>query len=684
MQKISSILILFLFFLYSLVSYGNLAAKEVGACDGYSFPVKIQEGSANFSDACLDTDIFRAAKIVDNNSTEMIFENYLHDGKYWTATVPKNIKVENAYLQVVRFTVAGGVIAGHVQYRVKLPEGESFGLKHADGSTTKVNDLVVSFEAARPKGVKYNFATGMRNNYVLVGRVSSGLQRLKEYKESENDFITEQYVLNLPENEKVDLLFKGVQASSDRGYIDFYDTLKPNCTTEAFDIIDQLPSVAAKKPKAFLTMLSNDPVVGPTVQGLIDRDLLMACGPDMYMDKKTEEVVVKIVSTDDCKKRKQPAKSDIPFMVQIDDLPYSIIVASSFSSDQEKLKTVEAAAYGLAPQILQQVGASVMLGGTTSSTTLLSSLKSLKPLFEKTLTSLEDELGSEVVSVAVYISPWWKDQQDDLEYTSIEDVTQELGVQAQLPLKAYRLSEGIGGLNAGWAFNDNLSAAAKAHKAVNAPFGFLGLVAQVTVDKNNGSKVTLQSVGYSSPLSKPMVVKNDQVVISDVFVPEALNDFFTPVSILTLGYQKGQDNPELSLEFGGLEGTFYYDSYMTLRDDTEALTPDSSVGLFKIQQQTCMERAENVPYLNGSAAKLKIANVKLKIFAVDFDMENLAVSNIEVRTDAVHGLVQKCKRDVENVNMQFVNSANAAIEDQKKKVTESPGLSLLSELIGNN
>ena len=662
---------------------GPAAILTSMSCGEFSLPVSISERSLSYQGQCLDTQRFRSASIQVDDKDKIVFDNFLHNDTYWTVSLSKTAKVKEVAIQVVRFEVVSGVIAGHTQYKVQLDKGSSFELTDKDGNKETVDNLVVSFEAARPKDVSYNFAAGMVDNYILVGRVASNTQRLKEYGEG---YTTENYILNLPEDERLEILLSGIRASQERGYGTFYNTLKPNCTTEIFDLFDKLPSVAARNPKPFLTMLSNDPVVKPTIDGMIARGMFAGCGPDMKMDPKTGAFEFSEISPETCIERQNPILADIPFMAVVENMPYSVILASDLPEDAKLAKKVEGAAYSLAPILLQRVGASVMLGRDNSAASLLTALKALGPALDKTITDLEDSLGDKKATVALYLAPWDNTARDDVAFTKIEDTMDELGVPAVLPFSTFRLVEGVGGPQATWEFRDSLAAAAKAHRDKKAPFGVLGLVAQLHIDRAEGSKVTLQLAGYASPQEKALEVTNDLVVISKMVVPEALNDFSLPVALITLGYKKGQKVPTLALDFGSLSGTVPRAGIVSDRAGNLSVASGADIGVYAIQREDCVDRAFNVPYLHGGAAILEAIDVKLKVFAVDFDLENQSASNVEVRTDAAYGLIKSCERD-ENVNKQFTDSVNEKIDEEKGKALvkaeekSSPGLAILQELL---
>ncbi|MBT4793112.1 MAG: DUF4105 domain-containing protein, partial [Halobacteriovoraceae bacterium] len=244
--------------------------KSSAVADPYEIGARLSESTYSHAGKCVDADLFRPAKIIKETGESIVFSNYFHDGEYYTFELKKSHPIEHLFYQILRFDVIQGITAGHVQFRVKFKTPVVIVSQTDTSKKVEVNDIIVSFEAARPKGVKYNFALGTMDSYVLVGRIMSGQAKLKEEYAS-----TQQYEIKLPnKTDSMDLLITAIKQSDKDQYKRYYDTLWPNCATQIFDLMDSLPSMATKKMERFLTVLSNDPVAGPALQGLEKRGVL--------------------------------------------------------------------------------------------------------------------------------------------------------------------------------------------------------------------------------------------------------------------------------------------------------------------------------------------------------------------------------------------------------------------------
>lgn len=617
----------------------------------FEVPTRINEGSKKFSGECIDSKRFRPAVITaETNSTNLVFQNYLHNDKYWKAELPKNAKIEASYVQVVRFSIVSGVTAAHVQLRAKLAPGSEIKLS-LDGETTSVDDIVVSYEAARPKDISYNFAMGVVDNYLLVGRVASGEQRLSEYS-TENK--TEQYELSISSEESRELLLSALNLSASSKFDRFYNTLKPNCTTEIFDLIDELPSQKLKGTEPFLTMISNDPVAGPTIDGLKERGILKG----RYANLRDEKNGVLDIPADDLTQNTQ-----LNLLASVEGYPYSLILSTPENAkNSPALKDAKKLAYNMAPQLLQRLASSLMLSGVDTSTSLLESLKDLTPFLKEQLNQINGQLTDTPMSLVLYLSPW------DQELGKNVDALKELGVPAKLPFKTYETNFDMMSMN---EIHTGLNDAADLHAQSKKSFGLTGLAVQLYLVKDH-STVTLQAVGQLGSLEKELIVANDQVNIKQFIIPESIAVGFQPVGVLTLSQNMTDTVPSLNLSFGNL-GPLVQDP----------ASPE--LGQLKIHQNEneCFDRRSSTPKMKGDAAKLSLIGVLMDIFSVDFDLEKQVVSNMDVRVSTSLGVLKNCESDP-TVNKQFTDSVNAQISDQKAKLGQSPGLTLLNQILSNN
>jgi hypothetical protein len=283
--------------------------------DVYEVGLRLSANSNKYAGKCIDGQQFRPALLQEITASHFSFSNYFHEGRYWAASIAKQPDVDKVFFHVVRFEVVSGIVAAHVQIRFRMKR-DSIALRAQDnpGEKKDVNDLIISFEAARPKGVHYNFALGAVPNYALVGRVASGSQRLTESKNE----VTEQYELLLSNEEAGSLLFAAVNRSNELGLTNWYNTLRPNCTTELFDLFDTLASIKALEPtpERFLTVLSNDPIVTPSLEALKERGLLGNRYADLFDELVNGKDEFEGETTD---------SDSQGFLVNIEGRPYSLV-----------------------------------------------------------------------------------------------------------------------------------------------------------------------------------------------------------------------------------------------------------------------------------------------------------------------------------------------------------------------
>ncbi|MCB0393172.1 MAG: DUF4105 domain-containing protein, partial [Bdellovibrionales bacterium] len=368
----------------------------LGVGDAFEGPVRLTEASAKFANDCIDSDRFRAAKVVENSPTRLVFGNYLHDGKYWIATMSKAAKIDAVYFHVVKFDVVEGVTAAHTQIRVRFKKGSELKLKSQNGGSEigTSNDFVISFEASRPKNEPYNFALGAFSNYAAVARVLSGKQRLAEADETNK---TEQYMIDLPEAEARMLVERGVIQSEEQGFSRMYNTLKPNCTTDAFDLIDGLPSVAKKNPIPFLTVLSNDPIAGPSVEALKDRGILIGQLPNLR-----EEIVNGDLSAP--KPVLDSKQSANGFLASVEGWPFSLVLIPSDGLGELKDEAIRMA-YDIVPGLIQSLGSAAISDPSEAAKVLVSVLQEISFDLQPKLEKLNAKLPRDAEYLRLFFVP---------------------------------------------------------------------------------------------------------------------------------------------------------------------------------------------------------------------------------------------------------------------------------------
>ncbi|HVK62146.1 MAG TPA: hypothetical protein VM432_11370 [Bdellovibrionales bacterium] len=250
----------------------------------------ISENSIQYKGRCVDSKKFRPLIVREDLGNKLVVENFLHKNRFWKATIPTGATAwKQVYMQIVRFPVVDGVIAAHGQLRFVLADDVSLELESQSGEKTIIkgaqapNSIIWSVEASFPKGVGYNFAEGAFNNYPIVARVGSAQQRMSE---SSNPI--EQYIMALDKDpaknsRMISRLVKAALLRSDElGMNKFYNTIRPNCISEAFDMIDKVRGVPGVRP--FYTVLWVDPVAGPALRAMKERGILGARDRDLQQE----------------------------------------------------------------------------------------------------------------------------------------------------------------------------------------------------------------------------------------------------------------------------------------------------------------------------------------------------------------------------------------------------------------
>jgi hypothetical protein len=612
------------------------------------------EGSIEFSGQLVNTDQFRPAWITSEPGAETLkFNNFFHEGRFWSASLSPDAEVDKFFVQIVRFEIAAGVVAAHVQYRARFKPEKGLTLKSDDGETIKHDDLVLSFEAGRPEGVAYNFFAGMKENYVLTGRVASGSQRLTEY---EKDTATEQYELNLSPGEAMELVRSGIQRSHDKGLKNFYNTLRPNCVSEVFDLIDALPSVKKQKPEPFLTMVSNDPVAEPTIQALKERSVLKGRYADLRAELERGETI-------------PPAQTDLEknrqeLLPKIEGYPYALVMMSPQDAESKaKLKELKASAYKMLPHFLQDFMAHLLVSNGGQSERMMKAFKDLGLGIKKRLIEIEKSLPDRMNSnVSLYLSPWAPQMGREV------DVLKELDVAARLPFKTFDAdSADWNNLN---EVHMGVNDAIGAHSKNPQMFGASGAALHFHVIDGT-IQISFQVIGHLASRTVTMEIDNDQVTLDEFTISDHLNVDDRPTALLTLNQSSTESVPDLNLSFGAFGG---------LDQSAQDLR-----GLMQVQKNFGSKiRSNTVPSLKGKAkvnllgTTFKPVDVWLDVFSVDFDLGTQRVSNIDIRVssgifDVKTGLVKSTESDP-SVNAEFIAAANAEIES---RIGLSPGKSLL-------
>lgn len=235
MKLTFSLVILFL----SLFSFAGLISEK--DCqffydDPYETFSRVPKGK--YKGKCLNLEERRNLKVVSSNQETLVIANFLHEGKYWKANIPKGNIFDRVILQVEFFPPEW--IAAHTQMRFDLKEGQHIILEGQNetnqGEIVHLSSLIISFEALKSiKGEKYDLFRGLLNRYALSARMFS-LSTAYNHIVKKMKHKNQQLLLSF-NDQQVRKLFNYYvkRANRNSNHKEMYNTLKKNCTTEIYD-----------------------------------------------------------------------------------------------------------------------------------------------------------------------------------------------------------------------------------------------------------------------------------------------------------------------------------------------------------------------------------------------------------------------------------------------------------------
>lgn len=528
-----------------------------------------------FFGQCVDTDVFRPAKVIENTENTMEFANYLHNDKFWRIKISKD-QFKKVLFQIVRFNVLDGkVVAAHAQMRFLFHSPIAlYDQITGEISTETVNDLIVSFEAARPKDIAYNFAQGVASNYALAGLVGSGQQKAKVNR----NVPIEQYGLNLGSSEVARLAFSAIKKSDEIKLDLFYNTIWPNCTTVAFDLIDELPSVKMKNPRPFLTVISNDPIAKPSLEALVERKLLE---DKQYptLNSELEGIVLESF-----------LPKDPSFLLDTDSYKNALIFyREHLTPEQEKVvDEIESLIVHEIVSFMQVMSAYALISQDTGTNTVIFALKELGKGLQKLIVKINGKLGQEPFRFLVFFAPLPIDR-----FLGEFELLQEKGIRARLPFRTFRMEDKLfKAQNTLWQMSTGMSDVAKKAAAQNMNMFLRALALRFSFQKDH-SKVISQFVLGLDHLEVEVHEKMPGGEIDKLIVPKANNpiDVTSAIFETQISYQDNQQLPRVHIDFGALKSFRY--------DDINNKNP--KYGLLEINKK---RQRTTAPYLRGKLAKV--------------------------------------------------------------------------------
>lgn len=281
--------------LFSIICFADtkLASNADSSCrqnpkDPMDKGWRLTDNDVKFPRQCLDTSSIRPIVIVEKTAQHVRFENFYDQGQYWTAEWDTSDQPEIHYAGVHFSTGVPFVVAGHTELRFLFTKGLSL-VSQETGAQEIINDVIVSWHGGLPVGVAYDVFTGVDPNYALAGRVVSRASRYAEEINPDGSHLqVDEYKLAMTP-EQATLVF-----AHSLGYIDslalktFYLTLLTNCTTQLFNIVDEVLMQTDPETYPYVepyrTLPIPDPVLGPAHNGLIRRFLIGPNDPPLPQD----------------------------------------------------------------------------------------------------------------------------------------------------------------------------------------------------------------------------------------------------------------------------------------------------------------------------------------------------------------------------------------------------------------
>jgi hypothetical protein len=665
-----------------MASSANLDPSCAITTDPFENASRISSRSIHLQGLCVNTARYRPIVnvVVDENRKMIVFNNYYYNQTFWKAEVPFGKgAISDVYFQVKKFTVLGYVRAAHVQIRYKMAKGQQIQLTHqVSGERVSVDDLAVSFEAALAKDRNFNVALAMMPMNPLVGRVGQTASILADSPRT-----LDQYQLDLDEEERRSLLISSLKRAQSIELNTFYGTLHPNCASEQFDLLDQLPRLKGKVTR-FLVAASLDPVAGPTVEALRARNLI-AKRIESFQDEVNGKHEVLAIDDDP-----QLLPNFIPTSPRV---PWNLIVVSP---DSKTLSTQDKEAVGELKRELLKFSLEALSSSTASQIfdpasltsaaleELWGSLESGENQLDATITKFSNKISDTEHLIAIYFAP--------IAGTYAPTSLTQYGLDVIVPLPMvnveYDASKTARKNKKGTEdvvrqvyekIHDGTIQVARKGMDTNIPGYLLGVGIELHARKS-GSTITIQSMLGINPLKNPMTKVNKQVHVKSLDIRAHQSPFEAPVALVSSTIPVPKPDfffPKLKIDFGpigkitDLNEVQKTSGLMNIWNPERGSPEAHGLGRSGI----CEFRSGSVPVLDGNLAEeasgigvvdyfLQGRPVQFRVFSADVDLVSLAVEDIDVRADV---LPLKCL-SLEQVNAQFQKQANKDVRDMKRKM----------------
>lgn len=676
-MKLFGILILTLSTIYAHAD--SDAARVDASCiedknDAGDLGWRLTQNSLPFANQCINSVRFRPILNFSMNQDTATFKNYHHNNTYWNATVPvKKGSVKKVYFHILRFPVMGSIIAAHTQMRFVL-EKDAIQLER-EGQTTTSNDVLISYEAGFPKDVSYNFAVGGIAAYASLVKVMSTTQKQNDNPNNP----LEQYELDLTDEEKTQLLRDSLQFSSNLGMKEFYNTLRPNCTTAAFDLIDALPRFKGKYTPFLTSLAVTDPIAGPSIEALLTRKLISSRAQDFPDEVK---------GVFETQPLPAPSQALAAFLVQVPEQPWALIniIPDTTGLSETEKKTILGLREKLItifPELFQSY-ASVMLLSSKEEVGQKLFLRTLKEFIMRLPTILKEvneNLPEERKDLAIFFAPHNQPK-------AATDLS-PLGIPASLPFGVhdYQLSDADSKTKAIYQIvGQSIYQAGQQNPPERTQQVFLtGMGMTIQLQKNNSKVITQISTALAT-LENPMESVSPQVTIKKVAVPKMdANEGRASLVITHVQDVNSKDaNPLVDLQFGpfgklaGSQGEFGY----------------GTMQVFKGQR--CEQQTYATPYFQGVVNQLSqgdgvldaIMNfigqgspIYFHLLGMDVNLRSLEVEQMNLSVSTVlKGIPLSCMKN-KDAEVQFATEANKALKNLMEKSADNEFVQMLAPLL---
>jgi|GEM_PF-3700101 len=223
--------------LLSPVSHAALLSSPDLACscnpkvtDPFEEPMRF-ETTGNLG-KCVDSCRFRRPRILAKGEKFRV-ANVLHEGKFWIAEInPRNAATIDAFFEDFLPSVS------HVALRVTFDRPISLRLQTNKKVTAETRELLLSVEAVLPAATGFEFNKARKGDYLLGYRLVTG-EEAKRWMLGQKNHVVRVYRLKVNRQVLPTFLQLSLQKSEDHGFQVPYYLFSQNCSTSAFDLLDQ-------------------------------------------------------------------------------------------------------------------------------------------------------------------------------------------------------------------------------------------------------------------------------------------------------------------------------------------------------------------------------------------------------------------------------------------------------------